>query len=98
MKYHFELYPDEQGYWTLCRELDGCCTQGDSLEAIYANCLEALNGYLDEPEDSTMLVPLPDPRLEGQPNIIAVPVEPEIARRTLTRLRRLGAMTPAGVL
>ncbi|MDR3172269.1 MAG: hypothetical protein LBU17_11730 [Treponema sp.] len=92
MKYHFELYPDERGYWTLCRELDGCCTEGDTLEEVYANCLEALNGYLDEPEASDRVDPLPDPRWEGKPNIIAVPVEPDIARRTLERLHRLGVL------
>jgi predicted RNase H-like HicB family nuclease len=38
---------DEQGYYAYCPELDGCQTQGDSLEEILANIKEAIELYVE---------------------------------------------------
>jgi predicted RNase H-like HicB family nuclease len=38
---------DENGYYAYCPELDGCQTQGDSLEEVMGNMKEALALYLE---------------------------------------------------
>ena len=42
---------DEHGYYAYCPELDGCQTQGDSLEEVMANMKEALALYLETMEE-----------------------------------------------
>ena len=37
---------DENGYYAYCPQLEGCQTQGDSLEEIKANIQEAVELYL----------------------------------------------------
>jgi predicted RNase H-like HicB family nuclease len=38
---------DENGYYAYSPELDGCQTQGDSLEEIIANMKEAIELYIE---------------------------------------------------
>lgn len=38
----------EGGYWAEVPDLPGCFTQGDSLDAIYHNLLEAISCHLGE--------------------------------------------------
>jgi len=38
---------DENGYYAYCPELEGCQSQGDSLEEIMANIKEAIELYLE---------------------------------------------------
>jgi predicted RNase H-like HicB family nuclease len=38
---------DEHGYYAYCPELEGCQTQGDSLEETLENIKEAIELYLD---------------------------------------------------
>lgn len=38
---------DEYGYYAYCPELEGCQTQGDSLEEVLSNIREAIELYLD---------------------------------------------------
>jgi len=43
---------DEYGYYAFCPELEGCQTQGDSLEDVTANIKEAIELYCETlPED-----------------------------------------------
>ncbi len=43
---------DEYGYYACCLELEGCQTQGDSLEEMIDNIKEAIEVYLETlPED-----------------------------------------------
>ena len=43
---------DECGYYAYCPELEGCQTQGDTLEEILGNIKEAAELYLETlPED-----------------------------------------------
>ena len=43
---------DEEGYYAYCPELEGCHSQGDSLEGVIANIREAIELYLETlPED-----------------------------------------------
>ena len=43
---------DEYGYYAYCPELEGCQTQGDTLEEILSNIKEAIELYLETlPED-----------------------------------------------
>lgn len=37
---------DECGYYAYCPELEGCQTQGDSIEEVMANIKEAIELYL----------------------------------------------------
>lgn len=38
---------DEYGYYAYCPELEGCQTQGDTLEEVIANIKEAIGLYLE---------------------------------------------------
>lgn len=38
---------DANGYYAYCPELEGCQTQGDSLEEVMANIKEAIELYLE---------------------------------------------------
>lgn len=50
LKYHFKIHKEDEGYWAECIELNGCVTQGDTLEELHHNIREALQVYLQEPE------------------------------------------------
>jgi len=51
MVYHFKIHKEQKGYWAECIEIDGCSTQGDSLDELLINAAEALNLLLDGPEN-----------------------------------------------
>ena len=38
---------DEYGYYAYCPELEGCQTQGNSLEEVLSNIKEAIRLYLE---------------------------------------------------
>jgi len=38
---------DEHGYYAYCPELEGCQTQGDTLDEVLANAKEATELYLE---------------------------------------------------
>ncbi|MEE9615178.1 MAG: type II toxin-antitoxin system HicB family antitoxin [Thermodesulfobacteriota bacterium] len=43
---------DEHGFYAYCPELDGCQTEGDTLDEVMANAREAIELYLETlPED-----------------------------------------------
>jgi predicted RNase H-like HicB family nuclease len=42
---------DEYGYYAYCPELEGCQTQGDSLEETINNMKEAIELYLETMSD-----------------------------------------------
>ncbi len=78
MFYNFKIHKEENGYWAECVELKGCRTQADSYQILIKNMEEALNLYLDEPEKSKTIFPLPQKNIAGK-NIIKVPVDHKIA-------------------
>ena len=57
--YYFRVYEEGYGYWAECIELPGCKTEGDSIGDLTQNAEEALNLYLEEPEDSSLSFPVP---------------------------------------
>ena len=88
MKYHFKIHQEKKGCWAECVELSGCQSEGKNLEELKKNCKEALNLYLDEPEDSPLAFPLPQKRLKGN-KFIEIEVDPQIALSFLLRRERL---------
>ncbi len=88
MQYHFKIYNDKKSLWAECIEIDGCFTQGDTIEELRINMKEALNLHLDEPFDSKVIFPLPRENVKGK-NIEKVKVEPSIAFAMLLRYNRL---------
>jgi predicted RNase H-like HicB family nuclease len=42
----YEAEPDEGGYWAKVPELPGCVTQGDTIEEIRENVVDAIEEYL----------------------------------------------------
>lgn len=88
MRYHFKIHKERNGYWGECIELKGCLSQGDNIEDLKKNLQEALNLYLDEPEESDVVFPLPKRRVAAR-NLIAVAVDPQIALASLVRSERL---------
>lgn len=87
MKYHFKIHKEGRGFWAQCVEGDWA-TQGDTREGLAFNMREALDGVLDEPEDSTWIPPMPDPTIKGR-NIVEVEVDPQIALAMMLRVNRL---------
>jgi predicted RNase H-like HicB family nuclease len=88
MKYHFRLEHADDGITAFCVELEGCLTEGWTLEEVRANCKEALDLYLDEPPNSSILFPPPQEGLEG-PDIEATEVDPAIAFAQTLRMYRV---------
>ena len=85
LEYHFLIHDDPgDKYWAEGIELPGCLTQGDSLEELRQNMAEALNLMLDEPDDSAVIHPLPDPKIKGN-NIVLVKTTEEMGEKTLRR-------------
>jgi predicted RNase H-like HicB family nuclease len=46
-KVNVVIKKDEYGYYAYCLELEGCQTQGDTLEEVLANVKEAIELYLE---------------------------------------------------
>ncbi|MDR1964454.1 MAG: type II toxin-antitoxin system HicB family antitoxin [Planctomycetaceae bacterium] len=91
MNYHFLLHKEPIGYWAECCELEGCVTEGDSLEEVYAACKEALDVYLYQPEGSERMIPLPDETLDGKKNIITVGTDPQMTTALLLQTMTLNS-------
>lgn len=88
MKYHFKIHRESQGYWAECVELDGCHTQADNMRHLHQNMAEALNLFLDEPDNSKIIFSLPKKIVKGK-NIVEVAVLPEVAFSSLLRRTRI---------
>lgn len=88
MKYHFKVHKEKQGgYWADGIELEGCRSEGDTLEELKENLKEALDLFLSEPPHSKMIFPKPK-NLKPKRGILAVEVSPKIAFAvTLKNLR-----------
>ncbi len=78
MKYHFKIHKEGKGFWTQCIELAGCITEADSMDELQRNMQEALNLYVEEPEDSKELAHLPDESLQVTRNIVEIPLNAKI--------------------
>ncbi|HEX2613709.1 MAG TPA: type II toxin-antitoxin system HicB family antitoxin [Fibrobacteria bacterium] len=92
MQYHFKIHPDVRGgYWAQCIELKdhGCRTEGDTMEELRFNMTEVLDCVLDEPQDSEVLFPDPDPTIKVGKRIVAAPVTPKIALASMVRQARV---------
>lgn len=89
MKYHFKVHKEGKGFWAQCIELAGCVTEADSMDELQINMQEALNLYVEEPEDSKELASLPDESINSARNIIEVGLDPQIAFAFLVRYYRI---------
>lgn len=88
MFYHFKIHKEQTGYSAACVELSGCITQGESITELWQNMEEALNLYLAEPPDSTLVFPSPKKNLSGK-NIATIEVAPEVYLAMSLRQERL---------
>ncbi|HTQ99781.1 MAG TPA: type II toxin-antitoxin system HicB family antitoxin, partial [Candidatus Acidoferrum sp.] len=70
-------------------ELPGCLTQAESKQELLRNMQDALNLFLDEPEDSQLAFPLPRHNQKVSKSIVAVAVDTKIAFAVLLRKARL---------
>lgn len=89
MNYHFKIHKEGAGYWAECMEIPGCTTQAESVNELNQNLKEVLNLHLDEPEDSKVLFPMPNPAIKKSHNVWEVEVESNIAFAILLRQCRL---------
>ena len=89
MKYHFKIHKEKEGYWAECLELQGCVTQGDTLKILHKNMEAALKLYIEEPDSSKYIAPLPDTKIKTSKNIIAVPLNPKTAFSFLVRMHHI---------
>jgi antitoxin HicB len=88
MIYHFKIHKEGRGFWAECVELEGCRTQGDSMDELKSNMEDAINLYLSEPASSKTFFPPPKANVKGK-NIIEVQVAPPVAFATFLRRYRL---------
>jgi antitoxin HicB len=88
MRYHFKVHQEKKGYWAECVELKGCITQANTKKGLIENAQEALNLYLDEPENSKMMFPEPLSSVRGK-ELIEVSVDPKIAFAMVLRQERV---------
>ena len=91
MQYHFKVHKEDKFYWAECLEISGCVTQADSLDDLKISMQQALNLYLEEPEGSKDLAPMPDLTIKKSKNIVEVRVDPQIAFAFLVRFHRLSS-------
>jgi antitoxin HicB len=89
MKYHFKIHKEGNGYWAQCIELEGCITEGDSLEELHHNMQEALNLYVEEPENSKELAVFPDESISTTKNIAEILLDSQIAFAFMVRYYRI---------
>lgn len=88
MKYHFKIHKEPKGFWAECLELKGCQTQADSEAELNKNMKTALNLFLSEPSDSSVIFSLPKKSMTGA-HIAAVSVDPKVAFSFYLRRLRL---------
>jgi len=89
VKYHFKVRKEGKFFWAQCIELEGCMTQAFNMHELFENMQEALNLYVQEPEDSKELAALPNPSIRKSKNVLEVPLDPEIAISFMVRHCRL---------
>ena len=89
MNYHFKVHKEKNGFWAECLEIPGCTTQANNKEELNQNMAEALSLYLDEPEDSKIILPLPNKNLKKSSSIFEVEVDSNVAFAFLLRRSRL---------
>lgn len=86
MQYHFKIQKEKNGYSAYCVELKGCMTQAVTREELDLHMQEALNLYLSESEDSTLIFKNPGKPKKG---LVAVTVHPPVALAMTLRQARL---------
>lgn len=89
MKYSFKVHKEKKGYWAECLELEGCQTQGDTIQELEKNMTEALDLYLSEPTDSKVIFPMPNLSQTRAKNIMLVSVHPRTALAMMVRQARV---------
>jgi predicted RNase H-like HicB family nuclease/DNA-binding XRE family transcriptional regulator len=89
MVYHFKIHAEEGTYWAECLELEGCFTQGKTLEELKSSAVDALNLHLDEAEDSKVIFPMPTTSMPKRKDILSIPVDPGVAFAMLLRQTRI---------
>lgn len=89
MKYHFKIHKEGEGFWAECLEIPECVTQGDSREELFENMEDAINTYLEEPEDSQFLAPLPKRSFKKSRSVVEVTIDPSVALAFSIRRERI---------
>ena len=74
MRYHFKYYTDERGgYYGECVEIDGCRSEGDTLDGLKKNLTEALNLCLESSFDEKEEFIFPDKNYnETEENVLSI--------------------------
>jgi predicted RNase H-like HicB family nuclease len=96
MRYHFKVHKEGKGGWAQCIELEGCITQARDRDELVENMQEALNLYIQEPEDSKDLAALPDASIRRSKNIVEIALDPEVAFSFMVRYSRIKSVDHPG--
>jgi len=89
MKYHFKVHKEGKGFWAQCIELEGCITEAETFNELLIKMQEALNLYVDEPENSKDLAALPDDLIKPSKTIVEVFLDPQVAFAFMVRYYRI---------
>ena len=93
MHYHFKIHKEKSGFWADCIELEGCRSEGSTMDDLKSNLQEALDLYLSEPSDSNLFFPEPKMKISKK-DIIQITVSPNVAfAYNLRKQRILNNMT-----
>jgi predicted RNase H-like HicB family nuclease/DNA-binding XRE family transcriptional regulator len=73
MKYHFKYDKDERGgYWGESLEIEGCRSEGDTLEELKKNLTEVLNLCLESAYNDQEDFVFPEEKFEGQNDVLGI--------------------------
>lgn len=76
MKYPVKIEKDEDGFVATFPDLDGCFTDGDTIDETLINAKEAMDGYLETVIIRQLAIPTPS-KITGK-NIYHIPVSKQI--------------------
>ena len=71
-----EEIDDESGHYYYGRigELDGCSSTGDTIDDLYRNLNEALEGYIEAKIEFQLPIPLPDNKQSSENYLLSIPM------------------------
>lgn len=59
LKYPITLYPEDEGYTVLIKDLPGCITQVDTIEEVISMITEAKEQWISVAYEYGQVIPLP---------------------------------------
>ena len=89
MRYHFKYYPDERGgFYGECIEIEGCRSEGNTLEELKKNFAEALNLSLQCAFHDQETFIFPDDKYDNVKGVLSIKPDINILFANLLKYHR----------